>query len=65
MGLIPEARGQEHGIDIVRYAQWLAAEAGAERLVLAVDAANAPAIRVYSAAGFQTWDRRSVFLRTK
>jgi hypothetical protein len=34
-----------------------------DRLVLAVDVANAPAIRTYAAAGFQAWDRRSVFLR--
>lgn len=65
MGLIPPSRGRGWGIEIVRHAQWLAAEAQAERLVLAVDAANAPAIRVYSAAGFEAWDRRSVFLRTK
>lgn len=34
-----------------------------ERLVLAVDAENSPAIAMYAAAGFKTWDRRSVFLR--
>lgn len=65
MGLIPEMRGRGLGVEIARHAQWLASQAAAERLVLAVDAANAPAIAVYSAAGFQTWDRRSVFLRTK
>ena len=31
--------------------------------MLAVDAANSPAIAVYAAAGFEVWDRRSVFLR--
>jgi ribosomal protein S18 acetylase RimI-like enzyme len=35
----------------------------AQRLVLAVDAANFPAFAMYTAAGFETWDRRSVFLR--
>jgi hypothetical protein len=30
---------------------------------LAVDAANEPAIRMYAAAGFQAWDRRSVYLK--
>ena len=34
-----------------------------QRLVLAVDAANEPALRTYAAAGFQAWDRRSVFIR--
>ncbi len=65
MGLVPEARGHGYGIEIVRHAQWVAGRARAARLELAVDAANEPAIRVYSAAGFETWDRRSVFLRTK
>jgi hypothetical protein len=32
-------------------------------LVLAVDAANEPAIATYAAAGFAGWDRRSVFVR--
>jgi mycothiol synthase len=80
MGIVPEARGCGRGVEIVRYAQWLAgkgserdqrdgknaeqnAESAIQRLVLAVDAANSPAIAMYAAAGFQTWDRRSVFLR--
>ncbi|HZZ29412.1 MAG TPA: GNAT family N-acetyltransferase [Pirellulales bacterium] len=73
MGLIPEARGHRWGLEIVRYAQWQAGNfnyaektAGgksAERMVLAVDATNSPAISMYAAAGFETWDRRSVFLR--
>lgn len=63
MGLVPEARGRGFGVSIVRHAQWLAGQAGRERLVLAVDADNEPAIAVYAAAGFVTWDHRSVFLR--
>ena len=35
-----------------RYAQWLAREAGTQRLVLAVDAANEPAIAAYGTAAF-------------
>ena len=31
--------------------------------MLAVDAANEPALRGYAAAGFVAWDRRSVFLK--
>jgi mycothiol synthase len=38
-------------------------ESPIERMVLAVDTANSPAIATYAAAGFETWDRRSVFLR--
>ncbi|HTQ38704.1 MAG TPA: GNAT family N-acetyltransferase [Pirellulales bacterium] len=73
MGLVPEARGHGWGLEIVRYAQWVAAnsnfgegtpgESSTQRMVLAVDAANSPAISLYAAADFETWDRRSVFLR--
>ena len=76
MGIVPEARGLARGVEIVRFAQWHAGQSkiaegnaeqnvklAADRLVLAVDVANSPAIRMYAAAGFQTWDRRSVFLR--
>ena len=63
IGVIPEARGRKLGPSLVRHAQWLTREAGRARLVLAVDAANHPAIAVYSAAGFIQWNWRSVFLR--
>jgi hypothetical protein len=80
VGVTPEVRGNEHGLQIVRWAQWIAGFCGLrkargeksaeqnvashiERLVLAVDAENLPAIAMYAAAGFKTWDRRSVFLR--
>jgi len=63
MGLAPTARGHAWGKHLVRHAQWLTARAGRSRLVLAVDANNAPAMRIYTAAGFQTWDRRTVFVR--
>ncbi|MEX0678428.1 MAG: GNAT family N-acetyltransferase [Pirellulales bacterium] len=63
MGVVPEMRRRGFALSIARHAQWLARNAGCGRLVLAVDAANAPAIGVYAAAGFIAWDRRSVFLR--
>jgi mycothiol synthase len=63
MGVIPAARGLGLGRAIVRYAQWLTAQAGRERLVLAVDANNEPAIAVYAAANFVHWDERRLFLR--
>jgi mycothiol synthase len=63
MGVVPEARGHGWGVAMARYAQWLAREAGCKRLVLAVDAANWPAIATYAAAGFVAWDHRSVYLR--
>jgi ribosomal protein S18 acetylase RimI-like enzyme len=64
LGVVPEARGGGLGLEITRHAQWLARKAAQARMVVAVDATNAPAIRVYAAAGFAAWDHRSVFLRT-
>jgi len=63
MGVMSSLRGRGWGIQITRQAQWLTRRAGRRRLVLAVDAANTPAVRMYAEAGFQTWDRRSVYLR--
>lgn len=63
MGLAANARGKRRGRDLVRHAQRLAREADAERIVLAVDAENIPAIKMYNETGFITWDRRSVFVR--
>ena len=63
MGIVPEARGRRLGLEITRFVQWLAAHDQVRRLVLAVDAANDPAIAMYAAAGFVSWDRRSVFVR--
>ena len=37
MGLAPAGRGRRWGLEIARHAQWLASQAGAEHLVLAVD----------------------------
>jgi ribosomal protein S18 acetylase RimI-like enzyme len=62
-GIVPWARGRGLGTDVTRHAQWLAAQAGAEQLVLAVDAANDPALAVYAAAGFRAWESRWVFAR--
>ena len=63
MGLVPSARGNGWGRDITRRAQSLTRQAGRPRLVLAVDAANRPAMRMYLTLGFQAWDRRSAYLK--
>ena len=63
LGLLPAARGRGWGVGIVRHALWLAGQASRNRLVLAVDAANEPALRMYAAAGFQAWDQTSVYIR--
>ena len=64
MGLTPSARGNRWGVQITRYAQWVARSLGRQRVVLAVDAANQPARNMYAAAGFRGWDRRQVYMRT-
>ena len=63
MGLASQARGRRWGLEIARHAQWLARKAGAENLVLAVDAQNEPAIRAYVAAGMIAWERRGAWLK--
>ena len=63
MGVVPAARGRGLGFQAAKYAQLLAHEAGRPRLVLAVDARNAPALGMYAAADFLRWDQRSVFVR--
>jgi ribosomal protein S18 acetylase RimI-like enzyme len=65
MGLVPAARGRGWGRQIVKHAQWLARCAGVERIVLAVDAVNEPALAMYRAAGFEAWDRRAVYVRVR
>ena len=63
MGLVPEARGCGLGRQITQHAQRMVECAKVERIVLAVDAANEPALRMYRTAGFQSWDQRSVYVR--
>ncbi len=63
MGVTPSGRGKGLGWQIVQFALWKAGSGGAERLVLAVDEANEPALAVYRRAGFIVWDRRTVFAR--
>lgn len=63
MGLMPRWRGRGWGRQIVQYAQSLARGANVERILVAVDAANQPAVDVYRSTGFEIWDRRAVFLR--
>jgi GNAT superfamily N-acetyltransferase len=64
MGLAPEWRGNGWGLAMVRHAQWLARGAGCARLMLAVDANNGPALRIYDATGWIAWKQRLVLLKT-
>jgi ribosomal protein S18 acetylase RimI-like enzyme len=63
MALVPEARGRGWGRQITHYAQWLARGANVERVLVAVDVANTPAVKMYRDCGFEVWDRRAVFVR--
>lgn len=63
MGLVPNSRGRGWGARVVRYAQWQAARAGREHLLLAVDAANDPALAIYGRAGFEPIRRQTVCLK--
>ncbi len=65
MGVLPSWRGRGWGIEIAQWAQWRAGVLGRERLVLAVDTHNSPAMAAYVAAGFHAWDRRNVYIRTQ
>lgn len=64
LALVPEVRGRGWGLQLARHALWLARATHCQRAVLAVDAANTPAVQLYGAAGFERFDRRAVWLRT-
>jgi len=63
LGLLPTARGRGWGVESVRHAQWLCGKSVRIRLIAAVDASNEPALQIYAAAGFQSWDRTSAYIR--
>ncbi len=61
LGLAPSARGRGLGRASLEFARHLASP-HVHRLELAVDRRNHPAVRLYRASGFRTFDRRSVHL---
>lgn len=62
MGIVPAARGRHFGEAVVREALRIAAVQGREQVVLAVDAANLPAVAIYERCGFAEIDRRAAFV---
>jgi len=63
LGLAPEARGRGLGAEVLAHARDLAIEnRRVSTLELAADARNAPALKLYQAAGFVPHDRRRVHL---
>ncbi len=63
LGLSPAARGKGLGHYMMRLALATTAQANLRRLTLAVDAANAPALKLYYAHGMQRLTARAAFLR--
>ncbi len=54
----PAARRRGHGANLLQKVMIVARDLGARRLVLDVDAANGPALSLYTRAGFETLERR-------
>src|SRR5262245_7233467 len=62
VGVVPEARGQRLGRQLMLKAILAAQGAGLTQLTLCVDARNAPALALYQDLGFQRYDERAVYL---
>jgi ribosomal protein S18 acetylase RimI-like enzyme len=62
MGVVPEARRQGFGREILLKALFEARAAGVPRLTLSVDSRNQPAWNLYRSLGFEPFDRRAVYL---
>jgi ribosomal protein S18 acetylase RimI-like enzyme len=62
MGLVPPARGLGIGGHLLMEAERLTLASGLSKLVIGVDAANAPARKHYEDAGYLVWERKRVFL---
>jgi mycothiol synthase len=62
MGLIPPARGMGIGGHLLMEAERLTLASGHSKMVIGVDAANAPARKHYEGAGYLVWERKRVFL---
>ncbi|MGL4553097.1 MAG: GNAT family N-acetyltransferase [Gemmataceae bacterium] len=63
VGVVPEARRRGVGKELMLRVLTEARADGVGRVVLAVDARNAPAWRLYTLMGFEEVDRQQVFLR--
>ncbi len=63
MALVPEARGRRLGREIMKSVVELISEAGGQRLILAVDQNNDPAISLYEQFGMQRMLEESVWVK--
>lgn len=64
VGIIPKFRGQHLGRKILAHLSSLAAAEKVEYVVVAVDANNAPALRIYEQAGYVRWAERTAYIRS-
>jgi mycothiol synthase len=62
MGLVPEARRQGLGRQLLLKTLHTAQAAGVRYVILSVDGRNHPAWQLYVGAGFEPYDRREVYL---
>jgi mycothiol synthase len=62
VGVVPEARRQGHGREMVRKAMAETQTGRADLLTVCVDERNTPALRLYAGLGFEEYDLREVFL---
>jgi ribosomal protein S18 acetylase RimI-like enzyme len=62
VGVVPEARHRRIGQELTRKALEEARAAGAFQVTLAVDIRNLPAWKLYLNLGFESFDRREVYL---
>jgi ribosomal protein S18 acetylase RimI-like enzyme len=62
LGVVPKARGRGLGREMVQKVLLEARAAGVSGVSLSVDTRNRPAWQLYLAAGFQSYDRREVYL---
>jgi len=63
LGVRPEFRGRDWGLEITRWGLHEGRKWGWEQVVLAVDMANEPARRLYERAGFEGRIRRRLLIR--
>ncbi len=62
MGIVPSCRGRGWGILVSRGARHIAAALGRDRVVLAVDHGNSPALQTYEKAGYRITETRRLYL---
>lgn len=64
VGITPRYRGQHLGRKVLAHLSSLAAAKKVEYVVVAVDAANAPALRIYEQGGYVRWAERTAYIRS-